>query len=328
MAPPRSVETQGGAVTSERETAELQNLVKSSPDIAKLAGILKQRQEEQRKALLALQDARGKLSGQQRKALAARMADGIAERRKALGLLSQPYTPTYQVLETPFLIWQTPQIEPNVFLNSNITAGSSWVKVFFDAYSGGDQTNFNFYFLWSNPADYYVVANVSSPLFFSGTAGAWGSGGILSGNTASIVVTQYLTVVRWTGWGNDPVTGQSYNQTPYPGYYAANNPQNVVELSAYGGDWFHDATPKNQTFDPTMPYEAAADFVAIPGGAVTLFEVGFHVGYAFSDGGQLDDGVQLDLSNDNKNHMVTCPMLELELLTPLVATGGTGRTNA
>jgi hypothetical protein len=143
-----------------------------------------------------------------------------------------------------------------------------------------------------------------------------GASGILSGNRAQLSIDAFLDVIRWTGWGIDPNTGKSNDQTPYPGYVDQSGHKNVVSFDASGGNLFHDEPPQGQNFDPQMPYDLAVHFIAIPGRAVTLFEVELRVSYGFPDGDDEYDNVTLDLAYDPLGYMVRCPQVVLEILTP------------
>jgi hypothetical protein len=174
-----------------------------------------------------------------------------------------------------------------------------------------------------NPSDYYAVANAWSSVIFNGQAVAWGASGWLSGNFASLTVEAYQNVIRWSGWGNDPTTGQPADQTPYPNYDYQSSRKTVVNFNAYGGDWFNDSRPGSKEFDPTWPYESVTRLIAIPGGAVTLFEIGFTVSWSFHDGTSGGDPVEddyqsitLDLANDTLGYIARCPMVQLEIFTP------------
>jgi hypothetical protein len=306
--------------------SQLQSLLSSDPNLGKLAEILTLGRDEQRKALLELQKEMRSQAQKWQPAAAASLDAAIAARRHAVGLLAEPFLSTYVPLEEPFLIWELPHPELNIWRDDQIIPGGSWVKLILETNSspgGQNGTDFRFYFLWENPSDYYAVANVSSSLALNGQAVAWGNGGILSGDTASLYVNTYLSVIRWSGWGNDPITGQPEDQTPYPVYDYQDTTKSVVAFDAYGGDWFHDAEPKSATFDPQMPYDVSAELIAIPGGAVTLFEVGLTISWWFHNGGDTVDSdyqsISLDLGYDPLGYEAVCPMVELEILTPPAA---------
>jgi hypothetical protein len=316
---------------AQSELAELQSLLSADSNLREFGESLTRRRNERHKAL----QAQMRSDAQTSQAVgAASSAAAIAARRHALALLAQPFTSSYVTLDEPFLIWELPHPELDIFRDSNIETFGSWVKILVDTKStpgGWHATDFRFYFLWENPSDYYAVANVSSSLALNGQAVAWGGSGVLSGDHAYLNVNAYLSIVRWSGWGDDPDTGQSNDQTPYPIYNYQSDYQSsrksVVSFDAYGGGWFSDAEPKSKTFDPQMPYGVSARLIAIPGRAVTLFEVGLEVEWWFNDGyGQTvdddDQSITLDLAYDPLAYMARCPMVELEILTPPAALSG------
>ncbi len=305
------------------DLGELESLLSADAGFGTFGDILTRRRETQRASLLALQKQLRSEAQPAQAAGVAQLAESIAARRHALSLLAQPFTSTYVTLDEPFLIWELPHPNLDIFRDSAIEPYGSWVKILLETTQspGGQQeTDFRFYFLWENPSDYYAVVNVSSSLALNGQAVAWGSPGRLSGNTASLYVNAYLTVMRWSGWGDDPATGVSLDQTQYPVYDYADANVSVVDFDAYGGDWFDDPQPGSKVFDPQSPYDVSARLVAIPGRAVTLFEVGLNVSWWFHYGVDTvdDDGqsITLDLGYDPLGYMAKCPMVELELLTP------------
>jgi hypothetical protein len=316
---------------SHSELNQLQSLLSADSDLGRLAEILTRRRDEQRKALLAVQEEMRSEAQKWQLAAAASLAAATAARVQALELLAEPFTSTYVTLPEPLLIWELPHPELNIWRDDQIVPGGSWVKLILETKSspaGQSYTDFRFYFLWENPTDYYAVANVSSSLSLNGQADAWGNPGIISGDHADLDVSAYLTVMRWSGWPNDPITGQSENQTPYPVYDWQDTTKSVVAFDAFGGDWFDSADPKSASFDPSKPYDVNADLVAIPGGAVTLFEVGLTIGWSFHniDGDNVESDYQsitLDLGYDPLGYRAVCPMVQLEVLTPLPASSAT-----
>lgn len=301
------------------ELAQLQSLLAANPDLGKLAEILRRRRGARRKGLLTLQEHMRSEAQRSQAAAAASVAAGIRARRHALSLLAQPFTASYVTLDEPFLIWELPHPELNIFRDSNIESFGSWVKILLETNSspgGFQKTDFRFYFLWENPTDHYAVANVSSSFSVNGQAVAWGGGGILIGDMAILDVTAYLSAVRWSGWADN-------DETQYPIFDQSAN-KNVVHLVAWGGSWFEDDHPDSATFDPQTAYDVRAQMIAIPGRAVTLFEVGLRVEWSFfnltaSGEDPVDDfgqSITLDLAYDPPAYMARCPMVELEILTP------------
>jgi hypothetical protein len=303
------------------DLAELQSLLQADPGLGKLGEILARRLDGQRSSLLAQQD-QGR-EAQQAQAAAGAATAGISARRAALEMLSRPFISYYVTLDTPFLIWELPNPDLSIFLDSAIVAGGSWVKVLLDTQdtpNGAQTTDFQFYFIWQNPADYYAVANVSSSLSLNGKASAIGSSGVFSGNNASLTVGAQLNVIRWSGWGTDPLTGQSNDQTPYP-VYGNSTYSRAADLDGFGGDWFNSARPEYATFYPQTPYDVSASLIAIPGQAVTVFEVDLVLDWWFYNDSDetVDEQIQLislDLASDKLGYLAQCPLVQLEILTP------------
>lgn len=324
-----------GPALAQGNAAELQSLLASNPSLAALGEFRTRSHLQQREALLAQHAAMG--SPEQKPAAAAALASAeasFAARHHALSLLAEPFTSSYEVIEQPFLIWELPHPNLDIFRDSQIQPHDSWVKILLNTRSspnGPMYTDFKFYFLWENPSDYYAVVNATSSLVLSGQAVGWGSSGVEEGNYASLGVQAYLSTIRWSGWGNDPYTGKSNDETPYPYVYPNPNAPPVTEpvgFSAYGGAWFSDARPGSVTLDPQKPYTRTAPLLAIPGRAVTMFEVGLHVTWWFYNGSYetVEDDFQvitLDLATDALGYRARCPMLELEILTPAAKAAGT-----
>jgi hypothetical protein len=208
------------------------------------------------------------------------------------------------------------------FKDWHIEPHNSWFKVLIDDDSTAtDDRTYTAYYLWENPSDSIALVNVTSGMSLNGTAAAWGSSGKTAGNYAALYVDISLSAIRWTGW-TDPATGQDVSQTPYPTV----DDRYIVEFYAYGGDWFRDSDPQSTTFNPFHWYNLSIPLMAIPGRAVTMFEVGLKVFYGFYSGGwlpwddrdavdnEIDDGVILDLADDEKAFMARPGMIVLEIL--------------
>jgi hypothetical protein len=203
--------------------------------------------------------------------------------------------------------------------------GTSFMKIYLDSHHndcppGGADSQF--YFAWKNPSDDYVNANVWSALSLNGQAYASAS----EGNFADLFLTPYLDIWRFTGWGIDPDTGQSADGTPYPTY-----PEivpSIPSLNTYrpppqGAPGLHPSDTVSYYAD--MPYvlTTGAPVILIPGGAVTIFEVGLTVYWQFKKGEPPDQTtedqpqeVKLDLANDKLGFMIQCPTVELGILAP------------
>lgn len=121
-------------------------------------------------------------------------------------------------------------------------------------------------------------------------------------------------MIRWSGWGNDSVTGQALDYTPYPqteGWLP------VSSLYAQGGDFFGSFATDQQIFTGYRPSDwffPQANTIVVPAGASVMFEVTVTASYDFESGSGGGDLVALDFSNAGGS--VICEYLDLTLLTP------------
>lgn len=304
---PIRAEDQSPAAQS--DLAELKALLAGNPDLGKLVEILARR-DERRESQLAQQHRRPDAQETQAAATAATAA--INARRQALSILSQPLTPPYYVtLDTPGWFLVTPNTQDSLVPDFGLEPGGSWFQALINTTSSTSDpiwpaVSINFYFVWVNPSDYYAIAQPASSLWLNGWAKASSPSALLDRNDTYLTLGVELAVYRWSGWGTDPDTGQSLDETEYPG---GTGQTLVAALDGWGGNIFSSPRPEQATFSPTHQYEARAPMILIPGGAVTMFEVSLYVYWSFDNAGH----VILDLADNG--YMVQCPFVELEVLT-------------
>jgi len=336
-----------GPVLAPSELAELESLLASDPEVARLGEIVERGLDARRKALLARRDQPPARQDETPTVAKAAFTAATNARRTAAEFLKESYSETILLLDTPFLIWPSAALDdldiPNapamdlaIWRDSNIEKAASWLKIYIDATrtpvpqgyvppsdsvqhgdGGNRQADFRFYFLWQNPNKTPVVLNASSSLFFFGYYDARASTGVFSGNYANLQVLAYLNVIRWSGWGN------GRDQTPYPIYDTAANNKWVIDDQVYGGSNFGHAFGHFEPYlageiDP-QSYTMSADMIYVPGRAVTMFEVGFTVDWwLHNDSGESVDNdgqrILLDLARDDHGRFVQCPWVELEIL--------------
>jgi hypothetical protein len=237
----------------------------------------------------------------------------MAARLKALGLLATPFTSTLVNLDKPFLIWQLPRPELNIFIDSHIEPMNNSVNVLVNTITGSDSTRFVFFFLWRNESDFFAVANVNSSLIVNGGCSVQAVPGIFSGDKATLSLASSLTLMRWSGWGTDPITGQNADQTPDPNFQQTQR-QQISYLEVQGGHIFESAPFKSQSFS-FQPFPLSHSLFVVPGQAVVVFEVALELYYAFDGGGDIQDSIIADFSSHGGS--IICPNVELEILTPL-----------
>jgi hypothetical protein len=232
-------------------------------------------------------------------------------RDTALKLLAKPFLSYYEILTTPFLIWELPHPELSVFVNSQIAAQNSWAKVLVDTNRRSDTTLFNFYFYWENPSDYYALMNVSSALILNGVCQVTTGFKFAESDTAQVYLTASLGIWRWIGWGTDPTTGANLDQT----LLTTSNTE-IAYISA-GGDANWDNISTNGQVFPYALYDVSYNLLAVPPGASVLFEVGMQMSYDFDIGGIDDDKILIDFASDSSGREILCREVDLEMLVPL-----------
>ena len=131
---------------------------KTGLPIDKLNKLAAKSKAERRKLI----DRRGDESAKASRAAEAAFHQGMAYRRQAFQLLSKPFQSTLITLDKPFLIWELPHPESNVWIDSNVESLNSSIKFEIITRSGADATTFLFYFLWTNDSDFAAVVNVNS----------------------------------------------------------------------------------------------------------------------------------------------------------------------
>lgn len=244
---------------------------------------------------------------------------GTAARLQALELLSTPFTSSVIKIVRPFLIWQQPMIEADVSFDPHIEYLNSSIKFLVNTIGGTDYTQFVFYFLWRNESESPVVVDVDSSLFLNGNCSVSAAPGFLSGDVAYLNMNAGLGLIQWIGWGTDPHTGASNDQTfdpnPQPTQF-----QTVTDLKASGGHIFDGADFHSQLFS-LQPFPLSRDMFMVPGNASVIFQVGLTVQYSFAGGpleggGNLGDNVTVDFSTNG--NAVVCPLVELDIMTPTI----------
>jgi hypothetical protein len=238
----------------------------------------------------------------------------LENRRRAFeilnGLNAPPFQPQYITLDTPVFIIETPHFETNVLRDSKVQAGSSYVKILVDVNDGSDSTQFHFYYLWQNESSYYAVANVTSSLLLTGGCGVTAATGVLSGDRVYLSMQGILSPLEW--WDQQHLY-------PYP---QQSQYQQIVSFDVTGGGFWDDPATKYQLFSMT-PYDLRYDYFIVPPGASAVFDVSLLVSYGFpSGGGDIADIVSVNFSDNRLGYSVTCPYVQLELLTPPPAVAG------
>ncbi|MGA8595883.1 MAG: hypothetical protein WB676_14285 [Bryobacteraceae bacterium] len=228
------------------------------------------------------------------------------ERRQALSLFSRilpPFVPVEVVLEEPFLIWQLPNPQSNIWISEQYAPSDSFVKFLVDTSEGSDSTQFVFYFWWENEQSSFALVNVNTSLILNGTCGVSAAPSVLFGNSASISLSANLTLLQW------------WEQPPTQPLYQDSQMQFIVGLLAYTGASLDFGSPdvKKKDFN-FSPFNLSYSMLAVPPQSGVLIEVALQMDYSF-DGGELDISEYAMANFNSGDNFVMCPFVQLEILT-------------
>jgi len=268
---------------------------------------------DDQKALHAAFDKERAAAARNARASTAAFRRAMAGRLLALKSLQAPFIPSMVVLDRPFLIWQLPNPQLNIFIDSHIESMNSSIRVLVNTDRESNSTRFVFFFLWSNDTDSFAVANIRSSLIVNGGCSAQAKPVIFSGDIATLSINASLTIIRWFGWGSDPVTGNSNDQTPHPDSQPTHR-QNLAFLRAEGGHIFQSAGFKSKSF-AFEQFPLSHRLLVIPNRASVIFQVALELSYGFDDGNDIQDNISVDFSE--RGNATFCPNIEVEVLTPL-----------
>ena len=242
--------------------------------------------------------------------------DTESARYRALAreLIRPDFAPQVVTLSKPILIWQTkPHVQLDVLLDSQLVDGGSFARIQMDDVQEGTQNRaFVFYYLWVNPSGGYAVVDVATTLTLTGSCTLSANKGFLSGDHTHLDAAATLVLWRNGGWGIDPQTGLSLDQSVYPGYastlYAA-----IANLDAEGGSIIGDFGSAEKTFADT-PVDLSYPQMVVPGGASVLFMVTLAVNTSVS-AFEISNSVEADFATGNNR--IVSPGLTFQVLTPI-----------
>jgi hypothetical protein len=268
--------------------------------------------EDQRALRLAFDKRRAAAAGHARASSAA-FHSAMAARAQALNVLRAPFLAATVNLDKPFLIWQLPNPQLNIFIDSQIASMNSFVRVLVNTDRDSNVTRFVFYFFWPNDTDAFAVINLSSLLVVNGACSAQAKSGIFSGDVATLSADASMAIFRWSGWGKDPATGQSNDQTLHPDFQPTQR-QNIAFLRAEGGHIFEGADFKSKAL-AFEQFPLSHRMLIVPNRASVLLQISLELNYGFDGGDDIQDNIFVDFSE--RGSAVFCPNVEVEVLTAL-----------
>ncbi|TAM68924.1 MAG: hypothetical protein EPN48_09540 [Microbacteriaceae bacterium] len=229
-------------------------------------------------------------------------------------LVHPDFTPMVVTLPEPILIWQTkPHVQLDVLVESELVDFGSFARIqIVDTAATTQNRAFVFYYLWVNPSQAYAVVNVASVMILTGKCVLSANKGFFSGDHTHLDAAASLVLWRNGGWGADPQTGVSLDQSIYPGY-ASTLYVPIADLDANGGGIFGDFGSAEQNF-PGTSFELSFPQMVVPGGASVLFMVTLTINTSVSDF-EISNEVDADFATGGNR--IISPGLTLEILTPV-----------
>ena len=240
--------------------------------------------------------------------------------KQAQAALAQPFTSTFVTLSEPLFITQEPRFEIRNFIDNHVEPFNSSIQYKVETNSDEDNTWFNFYFLWANDSSAPVVINATSPFVLNGNCAVGAATGVFDGDTALLTLVLSLNPLRWTGWGTDPNTGMSLDQT-YMQTNLSTAARMPINLRAHGGGLFSSPPWITRTFS-NQSIRLSFPMIVVPAHAVIIFNMRANFAYGFDGGGDVSDVVLIDFAGSDR--MIRCPAVQLEVLTPVTRANASG----
>lgn len=289
-------------------------LVNGGLDVKRLNAARAQGRQDERAAFQReVEEAAGNATATERA-----YREGADLMRQAQAVLDGPFTSTFVTLEKPTLITQQPRLELRTFIDNHVEPFNSSIQYKVETNSEEDYTSFNFYFIWANNSSTPAVINATSPFVLNGNCAVGAATGIFDGDTAILDLLLGLGALRWTGWGLDPATGQSLDQT-----YILGGPSSAfsrpISLRAHGGGFFSSADWATQSLS-NQSIRLSYPMITVPAHAAVIFNMMAFFSYFFDGGGDISDLVLINFAGSGR--MIRCPAVQLEVLTPVTRTGG------
>jgi hypothetical protein len=235
------------------------------------------------------------------------------------GKLLTPDFPPPQVIQIPepFYISAEPKgIDSTIFTGGSIAPNDSYIKIAVDTNADSDTGIFTFWYIWSNDSNLDLIITAVGSTIVNGTwyleADPGYLWGLLGSDSAYIQLQTTFQTLRYSGWGTDPVTGQSLDNTLYP-------------LPNEFYPTFSSEVPKNGSYGAQGDFQnlfsqASQGPIVVPPGAVAVFLVDFILEFGFQGGGgNTADLIKIDLnsmpSGDGQfaGYGVFCPAVWLEV---------------
>lgn len=270
-------------------------LKKTGFDFEAYDRIRAQRQADMHRLLKEAQKAAIKRSSSRKKEL----AYGVENWRKNIerfrdATLVSKFVPAFEVVDTPFLIWPTNNLELD---DSHIQPWNNTAKVR-GLWRGTGKENLRFIFVWQNPVDKWAVVNVESNLAVNGACDAFAEGGFLVGSLNSVFVQVSLNVWEW------------WNQPPTMLSPQATQAQRVLAVTASGGGLLSNLGGGSvDSASASGIFDVRRTSFTLPPNGVAVFEVTLEFFYDNTGGGM----IQANFASGDFG--VKCPAVVIALLS-------------
>ena len=277
------------------EKALTSYLKKTGFDFKAYDRIRAQQQAEMQRLLKEADRAAIKRSSSRKKEL----AYGVENWRKNIerfrdATLVSKFVPAFEVVDTPFLIWPTNDLELE---DSHIEPWNNTAKIR-GLWRGTGNENLRFIFVWENPNDKWAVVNVESNLAVNGVCDAFAEGGFLAGSLNGVFVQASLNVWEW--W-NHPPTMLSPQAT---------QTQKVVAVTVSGGGFLSNLGGGSvDSASASGIFDVRRTLFSLPPNGVAVFEVTLEFFYDNTNGGM----IQANFASGDFG--VKCPAVVIAVLS-------------
>jgi hypothetical protein len=248
-------------------------LKKTGFDFEAYDRIRAQQQAEMHRLLKEAQTTAIKRSSSRKKEL----AYGVENWRKNIerfrdATLVSKFVPAFEVVDTPFLIWPTNDLELE---ESHIEPWNNTAKIR-GLWRGTGKENLRFIFVWENPVDKWVVVNVESNLAVNGVCDAFAEGGFFVGSINSLFVQASLNIWEW------------WNQPPTMLSPQATQTQGILALAIGGGGFLSNLGGGNvDSKTASAIRDLRRTLFSLPPHGVAVFEVTLEFFYDNTGGGMI-----------------------------------------
>jgi len=229
----------------------------------------------------------------------------IEARRKGLAILAQPYLSNFLTLDMPSEISEFPAATSRV-VETHFESFNNWIRFKVAENGGTDRRSFFFSFPWTNNSDYFAVINILCFLLLNGNCVVDAKGGFLTPDSANLYLGTRLDVIRESGWGSDPLTGDGTSAVPDD-----NQQFDALHVSGDIGPLGGNERTKSEVFQ-FKEIDHTFDFVVVPGRAQITVRIALDLRWDISSN-DISNLVSAQFADDNLS--VLCPFVQLELLT-------------